>query len=79
MVENKFAALFNAFSYGAPPHAGGAIGFDRMLMQIMGYDLIREVIAFPLNKNGRDNLMNTPNKVDDETLRDLGLQLIKKN
>lgn len=79
VVENKFAALFNAFSYGAPPHAGGAIGFDRMLMQIMGYDLIREVIAFPLNKNGRDNLMNTPNKVDDETLRDLGLQLIKKN
>ena len=82
VVENKFSALFNAFSYGAPPHAGGAIGFDRMLMQILGYDLIREVIAFPLNKNGRDLLMNTPSKISDETLKDLGLQVInsdKKN
>ena len=79
VVENKFSALFNAFSYGAPPHAGGAIGFDRMLMQILGYDLIREVIAFPLNKNGRDLLMNTPSAISEETLRDLGLQVIKKN
>ena len=79
VVENKFSALFNAFSYGAPPHAGGAIGFDRMLMQILGYDLIREVIAFPLNKNGRDLLMNTPSAISEETLRDLGLQIIKKN
>ena len=79
VVENKFSALFNAFSYGAPPHAGGAIGFDRMLMQILGYDLIREVIAFPLNKNGRDLLMNTPSTISDETLKDLGLQLIKND
>lgn len=79
VVESKFSALFNAFSYGAPPHAGGAIGFDRMLMQILGYDLIREVIAFPLNKNGRDLLMNTPSAISEETLRDLGLQVIKKN
>ena len=79
VVENKFSALFNAFSYGAPPHAGGAIGFDRMLMQILGYDLIREVIAFPLNKNGRDLLMNTPSKISDETLKDLGLQVINSD
>ncbi len=79
VVESKFSALFNAFSYGAPPHAGGAIGFDRMLMQILGYDLIREVIAFPLNKNGRDLLMNTPSKISDETLKDLGLQVINSD
>lgn len=78
VVENKFSALFNAFSYGAPPHAGGAFGFDRMLMQIMGFEIIREVVAFPLNKNGRDLLMNAPSKIDDETLRDLGIKLIDK-
>ena len=48
-------------------------------MQILGYDLIREVIAFPLNKNGRDLLMNTPSTISDETLKDLGLQLIKND
>ena len=79
VVETKFSALFNAFSYGAPPHAGGAIGFDRMLMQILGYDLIREIIAFPLNKNGRDLLMNTPSKISDQTLKELGLKLIENN
>lgn len=79
VVENKFAALFNAFSYGAPPHAGGAFGFDRMLMQIMKFDIIREVVAFPLNKNGRDLLMNAPSKIDEQTLKELGIQLIDKN
>ncbi len=77
VVESKFSALFNAFAYGAPPHAGGAIGFDRMLMQILGYDLVREVIAFPLNKNGRDLLMNTPSAISEETLKELGLKVIK--
>lgn len=75
VVKNKFSALFNAFSYGAPPHAGGAFGFDRMLMQIMGYDVIREIAAFPLNKNGRDLLMNAPSKIDEKTLRELGIKL----
>jgi aspartyl-tRNA synthetase len=79
VVENKFSALFNAFSYGAPPHAGGAFGFDRMLMQIMGFDIIREVVAFPLNKNGRDLLMNAPSQIDEKTLRELGIEVIKKD
>ncbi len=77
VVENKFSALFNAFSYGAPPHAGGAFGFDRMLMQILGYEVIREIAAFPLNKNGRDLLMNAPSKIDEKTLKELGLQVIE--
>ena len=75
VVKNKFSALFNAFSYGAPPHAGGAFGFDRMFMQIMGYDVIREIAAFPLNKNGRDLLMNAPSKIDEKTLKELGIKI----
>ena len=77
VVENKFPALYNAFHYGAPPHAGCAFGFDRMLMPIMKQDSIREVIAFPLNKNGRDLLMNTPSAISEETLKELGLKVIK--
>ena len=77
VVENKFPALFNAFSYGAPPHAGGALGFDRMLMPIMKQEFIRDVIAFPMNKNGRDLLMNAPSEIDEKTLRELGIKVIK--
>ena len=73
-VETKFRALFNAFSFGAPPHAGGALGFDRMIMPIMKQDTIREIIAFPMNKNGRDLLMNAPTKIDEKTLKELGLK-----
>lgn len=79
VVENKFAALFNAFSYGAPPHTGGAFGFDRMFMQMLGLECIRDVVAFPLNKNGRDLLMNAPSKIDEKTLRELGIKLIDKD
>lgn len=75
-VETKFRALFNAFSFGAPPHAGGALGFDRMLMPIMNQESIREIIAFPMNKNGRDLLMNAPTKIDEKTLRELGLKVL---
>ena len=77
-VKKKFGALYTAFSYGAPPHAGCAFGFDRLLMLITGKDVIREVIAFPMNKNARDLLMNAPSVIDDKTLRELGLQVIKK-
>ena len=77
VVENKFPALFNAFSYGAPPHAGGALGFDRMLMPIMKQEFIRDVIAFPMNKNGRDLLINAPSEIDEKTLRELGIKVIK--
>lgn len=77
VVENKFPALFNAFGYGAPPHAGGALGFDRMLMPIMKQEFIRDVIAFPMNKNGRDLLMSAPSEIDEKTLRELGIKVIK--
>ena len=73
VVEQKFPALYNAFHYGAPPHAGCAFGFDRMLMPIMHQDSIREVIAFPLNKNGRDLLMGT-----EEQLKSCGILIDKK-
>ena len=78
VVENKFPALFNAFSYGAPPHAGGAFGFDRMLMPILGKDVIRDVIAFPLNKSGRDALMGAPSVVSEKQLKDVGIKLIEE-
>lgn len=75
VVESKFPALFNAFSYGAPPHAGGAFGFDRMLMPLMNAESIRDVITFPLNKNGKDLLMSAPSTVSDKQLRDVGLMI----
>ena len=78
IVENKFPALFNAFSYGAPPHAGGAFGFDRMLMPILNKEVIRDVIAFPLNKSGRDALMGAPSKVSEKQLKDVGIKLIEE-
>lgn len=78
VVKRKFGALYNAFSYGAPPHAGCAFGFDSLLMILLNKDLMREVIAFPLNNNARDLLMNAPSKIDEKTLRELGIQLIKK-
>ena len=78
VVENKFPALFNAFSYGAPPHAGGAFGFDRMLMPLMESESIRDVITFPLNKNGKDLLMGAPSKVTEKQLRDVGISVIEK-
>ncbi len=78
VVKNKFGALYNAFSYGAPPHAGCAFGFDRLLMLITQKEIIREVIAFPMNKNARDLMMGAPSFVSEEQLRDVGIQLIKK-
>ena len=78
VVENKFPALFNAFSYGAPPHAGGAFGFDRMLMPLMESESIRDVITFPLNKNGKDLLMGAPSKVTEKQLRDVGIAVLEK-
>lgn len=79
VVQQKFPALYNAFHYGAPPHAGCAFGFDRMLMPIMRQDSIREVIAFPLNKNGRDLLMGSPSVPTDEQLASCGIKIDKKD
>ena len=78
-VETKFGALYNAFEYGAPPHAGCAFGFDRLLMIMSQKELIRDVIPFPLNKNAKDLLMGAPSKVSEKQLTDVGIQLIKKD
>lgn len=76
VVENKFPALYNAFSYGAPPHAGAGAGFDRLMMLLTHNEFIRDVIAFPMNKNGCDPLTNAPNTVEEKLLRDVHIQLI---
>ena len=75
VVENKFPALFHAFDYGAPPHAGCAFGFDRLLMFICGTTIIRDVIAFPLNKNAQDLLMGAPSIVTEKQLKDVHIKI----
>ena len=76
VVENKFPALYNAFSYGAPPHCGAGAGFDRLMMLLTHNEYIRDVIAFPMNKNGCDPLKNKTNTVDEKLLRDVHIKLI---
>ncbi len=78
VVENKFPALYNAFSYGAPPHCGAGAGFDRLMMLLTHNEFIRDVIAFPMNKNGCDPLTNAPNTVDEKLLKDVHIKLIKE-
>ena len=75
VVVNKFPALFNAFEYGAPPHAGCAFGFDRLLMFLCNTVIIRDVIAFPLNKNAQDLLMGAPSDVTQKQLDDVHIRL----
>jgi aspartyl-tRNA synthetase len=77
-VENKFGALFNAFKYGAPPHAGAAPGVDRLVMLLCKENNIREVIAFPKNSKARDLLMQAPNFVSEEQLRDVHIEIRKE-
>ena len=74
-VEQRFGALFNAFQYGTPPHAGAAPGLDRMVMLIAGEDNLRGVIAFPKNKKARDLLMRAPSVVTNEQLKDVHIKL----
>ena len=74
-IENKFPALFNAFHYGAPPHAGIAPGIDRMIMLMQDEPSIREVIAFPMNSKAQDLLMGAPGEVTEEQLRDVHIKI----
>ena len=74
-VKNRFGALFNAFQYGTPPHAGAAPGIDRIVMLIADTKNIREVIAFPKNKKARDLLMRAPSNVTLEQLKDIHIKL----
>ena len=74
-LKTKFRSLYNAFKYGAPPHAGMAPGVDRMLMLIAGEENIREVIAFPMNSNAQDVLMGAPNEVSEQQLREVHIKL----
>ena len=70
-VKAKFPAMYNAFCYGAPPHAGIAPGVDRMVMLLAGEDSIREIIPFPMNKNAQDIMMGAPSEVTDKQLAEL--------
>ena len=74
-IEEKFSALFNAFQYGAPPHAGIAPGVDRMLMLLTDAENIREVIAFPMNSKAEDLMMGAPGFVTREQLRELNIKI----
>ena len=75
-VRAKFPAMYGAFCYGAPPHAGIAPGVDRMVMLLAGEDSIREVIPFPMNKNAQDLMMGAPSEVDPKQLSDVHIAII---
>jgi aspartyl-tRNA synthetase len=76
-VETDFAGMLNAFRYGAPPHGGLAPGIDRIVMLLANQQNIREVIAFPLNQQGMDLMMNAPSEVSDKQLKELNIRIQK--
>ncbi|HWE47416.1 MAG TPA: aspartate--tRNA ligase [Caulobacteraceae bacterium] len=76
VVEEKFGGMLNAFRYGAPPHGGLAPGVDRIVMLLAGAENIREVIAFPLNQQGVDLLMNAPSEVSERQLKELHIRTV---
>ncbi|MCR4697064.1 MAG: aspartate--tRNA ligase [Lachnospiraceae bacterium] len=78
-VKAKFPAMYNAFTYGAPPHAGIAPGVDRMVMLLAGEECIREIIAFPMNKNAQDIMMDAPSEVEQKQLDELHIAIVKKD
>lgn len=78
-VEEKFGAMLNAFKYGAPPHAGCAFGLDRMFMELMGEDNIREIVAFPKNGSGFDVMMNSPSAPDPQLTKELNVKFTDLN
>jgi len=77
-VKKKFPAMYNAFCYGAPPHAGVAPGVDRMVMLLSGEETIREIIPFPMNKNAQDLMMGAPGEVTQTQLDELNIAVTKR-
>ena len=75
-VKKKFPAMYNAFCYGAPPHAGIAPGVDRMVMLLAGESSIREIIPFPMNKNAQDIMMGAPSVVEQKQLDELHIAIV---
>jgi aspartyl-tRNA synthetase len=79
-VEKNFSGLYTAFQYGAPPHGGCAFGIERVVSEILGIgESLREIVAFPANQRGQDLLMGSPNEVSEQQLRDVHIQVRKKN
>ena len=74
-LKDKFKSLYNAFQYGAPPHAGMAPGVDRMLMLLTEEENIREVIPFPMNSNAQDLLLGAPTEVTEQQLREVHIKI----
>ena len=74
-VKKKFPAMYNAFCYGAPPHAGAAPGIDRMIMLLTGEESIREVITFPMNQRAQDLMMDAPSAVTRKQLDELHIAI----
>ena len=74
-IKKRFKALYEAFQYGAPPHAGMAPGLDRILMMLLDEDSIRETIVFPMSASGSDILMNAPSNVTEEQLREVHIKV----
>jgi aspartyl-tRNA synthetase (EC 6.1.1.12) len=70
--------MYNAFTYGAPPHAGIAPGVDRMIMLLAGEESIREIIAFPMNKNAQDIMMDAPSAVEQSQLDELHIAIVSE-
>jgi len=79
VVEEKFAGMLDAFTFGAPPHCGFAPGLERLIMVLLGKDDIKEVVPFPKTNAGEDLMMNAPSDVDEEQLKELHIEVVKKD
>jgi hypothetical protein len=79
VVKEKFGGMYAAFQYGAPPHGGCAFGLDRLVQIMLGEPNLREVVAFPTNQRGQDLMLGAPREVTEQQLREVHIQVRKKN